>query len=321
MSKLNTVVLKSVTPPVIAFSTLLMSFSSYAGTITGNPAGSVYTSDSSQKVTSSPFVRFIAFSQSDNGDASADFALTLDAADLLYFSEFKQDTTYVTLAANGPILFPVATFQMCVESNVKDLAADNYLKASVTNNQLSGANNASSNINLYVMLVGNGSGTNNANVATQYCTFGTATSDIKRYANSTAVNNSTGVLDTAQLSTAAASLMTNAWTTASGGVSLVASGGSINHTEVSVTVGNTGVCKLLHYGVSSTNTNPSSTDVSDPNGTDYEVDISTFSSDTCGTSNANAVTAYVYADIRDFQSVPADTYSGNIQVGFSYATS
>ncbi|MBL97934.1 MAG: hypothetical protein CMF52_08965 [Legionellales bacterium] len=298
-----------------------MSFSSYAGTITENPAGSVYTSDSSQEVTSSPFVRFIAFSQNNNGDASnsADFALTLDAADLVYFSKFKQDTTYVTLAAGGPILFPVATFQMCVESNVKDLTSSNYLKASVTNNQLSGSGaNTSSTINLYVMLVGNGSGTNGAS-ATQYCTFGTATSDIKRYANSTAVNNSTGELDTT--TTAAASLMTNAWTTASGGVSLVASGGSQNHTEVSVTVGNTGDCKLLHYGVSSTNTNPSPTDVSDPNGTDYEVDISRFTDNTCGSSNANAVTAYVYADIRDFQSVPADTYSGNIQVGFSYATS
>ena len=109
--------------------------------------------------------------------------------------------------------------------------------------------------------------------------------------------------------------MTNAWTTASGGVDT--SSGTFRN----VTVGNTGDCKLLHYGVSSTNTNPASADVSDIDGTDYEVDISTFSSDTCGSSNANAVTAYVYADIRDFQSVPADTYSGNIQVGFSYATS
>jgi hypothetical protein len=320
-------VLKCVTTPVIAFSTLLMSFSSYAGTITETTAGSDYTSDSSQKVTSSPFVRFIAFSQSNNGDASnsADFALTLDAEDLVYFSEFKQDTIantgYVALAADGPILFPVATFQMCVESNVKDLTSSNYLKASVTNNQLSGGTNTSSKINLYVMLVGNGSGTNSANVATKYCTFGTAASDIKRYANSTAVNNSTGVLATTTLSTTAASLMTNAWTTASGGVSLVASGGSQNHTEVPVTVGQTGDCKLLHYGVSSTNTNPSSAAVSDPDGTDYEVDISTFTANTCGSSNANAVTAYVYADIRDFQSVPADTYSGTIQVGFSYATS
>ena len=158
-------------------------------------------------------------------------------------------------------------------------------------------------------------GTDSANVATQYCTFGTEASTIQRYANSTAVNNSTGVLDTAQDSTTAASLMTNAWTTASGGVDT--SSGTFRN----VTVGNTGDCKLLHYGVSSTNTNPASADVSDIDGTDYEVDISTFSSDTCGSSNANAVTAYVYADIRDFQSVPADTYSGNIQVGFSYATS
>ena len=88
-----------------------------------------------------------------------------------------------------------------------------------------------------------------------------------------------------------------------------------------VAVGATGTCKLLHYGVSSTNTNPASAAVSDVDGTDYEVDISRFTADTCGSSNANAVTAYVYADIRDFQSVPADTYSGNIQVGFSYATS
>ena len=157
MDKLNTLVLKSVTAPMIAFSTLLMSFSSYAATITETTPGSDYTSSSSQKVTSSPFVRFIAFSQNTNSDASssADFALTLDAEDLLYFSEFKEDTTattgYVTLAAAGPILFPVATFQMCVESNVKDLASNNYLKASVTNNQLSGANNASSVINLYVI--------------------------------------------------------------------------------------------------------------------------------------------------------------------------
>jgi len=240
---------------------------------------------------------------SDTGNAK-DFIINIPEADLQKLAKIKQNAAYqAEVAANRPVLIPVAYFDICLDSNLKDFSSQS-LKAKA---EITDYNDGTNTISTYVLLKGNGAATN-PGTAKEYILVGTGAANVKRSINTTRIVPDTNVLGNGFDSDPISDADDKIWpytTDINSNLTRTTSNTLVNFDHYSA-VKTHGLAKIAYDN----DTHAA--------GEAFKVDGSKYQADQCGTGNAGVVKAVVYLDIVSVLNNPAGTYNGGVTFNFSY---
>ena len=302
---------RSILGQALGLSMLLNGVSAYADV--DSNTGALGQSTTTSVVAPSNMVHIHGFSFTPE-HGTYDLKIVFTAAEMLWLNKLKLDSTFATKAGNGPLLIPVAAFDICVDSNLEVYASSGVqLKASVAAGDFTGAADSTNNkIPSYVLLHGNGAADASANAAAQDLLFGTAASTVQGFMNTTAITQANKTLVTGTASTYNAAFADGNTPWVRDGVSAIdlsSTGAKINGSTATA---------IDHYGIKGADY-ALTTVANDTTNSAFQVDVTGFEDNKCGTGNVGVINAVVYLDVRSLIGMPADTYTASIGIDFSIA--
>lgn len=254
-------------------------------------------------------------------DGNYDFKVIFTQAEMVWLNNLKTDAAtggYTTKAAAGPLLMPVAAFDICVDSNLEVFANGGVqLKASVAAGNFEGEGDTTNNlIPSYVLLHGNGNANTTDNAAKQDLLFGTAATTVQGFMNTTAITQANKTLVTSTASTYAEAFEDGNTPWVKNGmtaINMTNTGAKINGS-----INGSTATAIDHYGIAGTGYGLA-TSANDTTNNAFQVDVTEYAANNCGTGNVAIVNAILYLDVRSLIGMPADTYNASIGIDFSIA--